>query len=272
VPSHIGAFGVATLSAVAALALGGCGGEDEPEEGSEPTTKPSKPATGEGTATSPSGQTSRLAVVVEPARAGTEAQPRGVTLEVTFRFGTTSGASPSPPTAVVVRLNRGFTANGKAFPVCRTADLEAGGPERCRKAKLATGSSEVIGDNGDRVNVKLTGFHAGTRRGRTEYQFFGEAPGLDPIIAVAGVERLPSGPYGVSLEIPPPVAGGSHPVTRVTYKTLDLTTTRTVGGEQVETHFLEAPTSCEGSWRFEARVTFKSGETLTSRVSVPCSS
>jgi hypothetical protein len=270
VRSHIGTFGVAALSVVAALALGGCGGDDEPEEAREPDTEPSDPAKGGETATSPSGQTSRMDVVVEPARAGTEAQPRGVTLEVTFRFGTTTGALPSPPTEVLFRANRGFTANGKVFPRCRRGDLEADGPERCRKARFATGFAEIIGENGNLVESKLSALNGGAQRGRPTWLFYGETPSLDPILAVAGVKRLPSGPYGLLLEIPP--VGGTRPVRRVTYKTQDLTTTRTVGGEQVETHFLEAPTSCEGSWRFEGRVTFKSAETLTSRVSVPCSS
>jgi hypothetical protein len=269
--THIARVGVAMLAVVGALALGGCGGDDEPEEAREPATEPSEPAKGERTATSPTGQTSGLEVSVDPAKAGTEARPQGVTLEFNLRFGTTTEASPSPPSSLLVRATRGFTINGKAFPRCRRADLEANGPERCARAKVANGSAEVIAEKGKRVQSKLSVFNGVPERGQTpSYLFYVETPGFDPIVKVGQVKKLPRGPYGVEFEVPP--AGGARPVTRMTYKTLDLTTTRTADGKQVETHFLEAPTSCSGLWKFDQRITFESGETVTTRVSVPCTS
>jgi hypothetical protein len=98
--------------------------------------------------------------------------------------------------------------------------------------------------------------------------FLVETPGFDTLVVPGRINQRARGPYGATLVIPP--LGGLRPVTRLFYKTLDLTKTTTSPGKRVETHFIEAPTTCDGSWRFEAQLPFRSGEAITAPAAVPC--
>ena len=237
----------------AVILLTGCGEDEQPARQKEPSTSPSAASR---TVTSPTGQTAKLDIEVEPASPSSADNPKGVALSTTLKLGTTTGASPSELTSYTVRSTDNFELHGKSFPTCRQADLKAGRLERCERAKIGSGSADVQAPKRDPVKSTISIFNAGKRT----YLFYFEAPGLDPQVMPGKVE---DDERALAIEVP--FAGGeNNPVTRISLRSVNLTA-------EDGTPFLEAPAKCDGSWGFEAVTGFASGEKLRSRDTVRCS-
>jgi hypothetical protein len=100
---------------------------------------------------------------------------------------------------------------------------------------------------------------------------------------VGTLRNQPSGPYGYTLTVnvpPPPVPGAA--ITRFAVHTLDRTVTKTVHvrvrrhgrtrrvARRVAVHYIEAPTTCNGTWQFGGDFTYANGGSLSATDSVAC--
>ena len=236
----------------AVVLVAGCGGDDDaPAENPKPNT--SAAAT---TRTSPSGQTTKLEVGVDPARPSPAGKPRGVALGTTLRVDTTtSRALPSPLTRYTLRTDDDFQLHAEKFPTCAKTDLEAGGPERCKPAKIGEGKAEVQARQRGPSQAKIQVFNAGS----SSYLFHVQTPGLEPQVLPGKVKDDANG-----LQIEVSFSGGENePITQLSLDTKNL---KANDG----TPLLGAPRKCDGFWSFEAETRYASGEKLRSRATVRC--
>jgi hypothetical protein len=220
-----------------AVLVGGCGG------GSEKSNKPSPaPTEGGGAAPSskstPSGQTVRLTVQVKPA----------------------------PVNQITFRAQHGFKLNAREFPSCDLSDLKAGRLAACKKATVGDGRAQVISPKGKTLTSKISTFNGGAHGASTTFLYYVRTPGYSAIPAAATVKKLSAGSWGYAITYPP--ISKALPVAKLDLRTLDKTVKS--GGRTV--HLIETPASCGGSWKFDSRTSFRSGERLTIAATVPCSS
>jgi hypothetical protein len=249
------------MAVIAMLALAGCGGKSKKESSAPPPPPKTTPSAAGSTASTPSGQTVALAVRVTPPKAGSAA-----TVTYAALIASRTGAKPAPVDQITFRAQSGFKLNADKFPTCSAAKLKAGHASACAKAKVGDGSAQVVPPKGKRIASKISTFNGGVHGSRTTLLYLVETPGYSPLTAAATVEKSSGGQWGYSITYPP--ISKALPLAALQLRTLDRTVKS--GGKTV--HFIETPSSCGGSWKFDSHVSFRSGEKLTIPATATCSS
>jgi hypothetical protein len=228
-------------------------------------------------ATNPNGEFIDLNVAATPPTAGTAKAPRGVSVSFdSFTGNRVNGNTPSTNTGIVVRFNKGFKENGALFPSCT---INAKALSTCSKAtQIGSGTAEASlpGPSGGPPT-----FIPATLAAYNGKPVSGKAPTLIFIASLNGkptteldfaVQQQPSGPYGLAFTAFQPTGSTAVAlgITKFSVKIPDRTVTRRVRGKSVKTHFVEAPTTCSGSWSFAQTNTFTNAPPLTATDSQPC--
>lgn len=224
-------------------------------------------------------QTAGVQVKVNPAKAGTAKKARGVALDVITTAGDDTGAQPSATTRAVIRYQKGFKFNASKFPTCAKADLDAGRTAQCSDAKVGSGSATINAGLLGNIAATVTAYNGAN----STLLLYVVPSGASPQTLVATLRNQPTGPYGYALTVtvpPPPVPGAA--ITRFQVVTLDKTITKTIRKRvrrrgrvrvqvrRVVTHYIEAPTFCQGSWQFAGEFTYANGQSLTATDTVAC--
>jgi hypothetical protein len=186
---------------------------------------------------------------------------------------------PPPQTTQTIRLAKGFQFNGKYFPRCKLANLQAKGPKGCPSgSKVGTGQG--IGSARpvvtDPVNGKLTLFNGEKKGGKDTFYVF-TLPDLGPTFVVVGtISKINKGPYGyeLSFTIPPiktinraPDAAIISVKTNVPARSVKVKK----GRKKVKKYMIVAPAKCKGKWAYQGVFKFQDGRTSTVSGSQKCS-
>jgi hypothetical protein len=179
---------------------------------------------------------------------------------VSVKYNITDPAAEQPPinTRVQISFPKGGKWNGKKFPKCTASKLNSGGPKACPgKSKIGTGTGvgyakPVVTDP---VQGKLTIFNGGNSI--LVYVF----PDLGPTFVVT---CNITGGYNLNCAIPPIKTLPSAPDAAV-----GAVTTKTTAKKKGKLGMLVTP-KCKGSWKYSAKFTFASGETVTAPGTQKC--
>jgi hypothetical protein len=231
-------------------------------------------------ATNSNGDFIDLNVAVTPPVAGTAQAPQGVGVAFdSFTGNRINGDTPSQTSSITVRFNKGFQENGQKFPGC-TVNPDPNGTSSCSKAtQIGTGSAELAipGANGAPptfVAAKLLVYNGKPFRGKSPTIVFqGVLNGkvVDELDFAA--QQQPEGPYGLAfteIQFPGATSSASSGITKFSVNIPKKSMTRMHGGKRVTTYLFQAPTTCQGSWKFAQTVTPTNAPSLTATDSQPC--
>jgi hypothetical protein len=232
--------------------------------------------------------TTTLTVVPRPNKASTKKKVQPITLEIGISTADPSVPQPPPLKQVVIRFNKGGIFNGKLFPKCKFAKLQARGPKACPKGSrvgtgTATASAKPIVDL---VNAKVTIFN-GELRGGVPTVLLYNVPDISSPITVFGTVQKKSSTscangagkcdYALTFNVPEiPTLPGAPPASVLTVKTKTLNVfikkKKRVHGKRktVKIPYIGAPKGCPGKWVADASFTFYDGQASTSVASLPC--
>jgi hypothetical protein len=180
---------------------------------------------------------------------------------VSVKYNITDPAAPQPPinNRVQISFPSGGKWNGKKFPKCTASKLNSGGPKACpSKSKIGTGTGvgyakPVVTDP---VQGKLTIFNGGSNI--LVYVF----PDLGPTFVVT---CNITGGYNLNCAIPPIKTLPSAPDAAV-----GAVTTKTTVKKKGKLGMLVTPKKCKGSWKYTAKFSFTTGETVTAPGTQKC--
>jgi hypothetical protein len=221
-----------------------------------------------------------LNVAVTPPVAGTAQTPQGVGVAFdSFTGNRINGNAPSSNNSITVRFNKGFQENGEKFPGC-TVNPDPNGTSSCSKAtQIGTGSAElsIPGANGAAptfVGAKLLVYNGKPFKGKSPTIVFqGVLNGkvVDELDFAA--QQQSKGPYGLAfteIQFPGTTSGGSSGITKFSVTIPKKSVTRMHNGKRVTTYLIQAPTTCNGSWKFAQTVGSTNVPPLTATDSQPC--
>ena len=234
-------------------------------------------------ATNPNGEFIALSVAVSPPVAGTAKAPRGVGVSFhSFAGNRINGNIPSMNDSIVVRFSKGFKHNGLRFPGCTINPTDLTVCPKSTQVGTGTAEASLAGANGAPptfVPATLAVYN-GKPYGQSK------APTLIFIASLNGtptteldfrVSQQPTGPYGLAIDDIdpnefPPSSTPPPPLTLTKFSVTipNRTVTRRIRGKRVKFHFLEAPTTCRGSWKFAQTNTFTNASPLTATDTQPC--
>jgi hypothetical protein len=230
-------------------------------------------------ATNSNGDFIDLNVAVTPPVAGTAQTPQGVGVAFdSFAGNRINGDAPSGNSSITVRFNKGFQENGEKFPGC-TVNPDPNGNSSCSKAtQIGTGAAElsIPGANGAPptfVGAKLLVYNGKPFKGKSPTIVFqGVLNGkvVDELDFAA--QQQSKGPYGLAFtEIQFPGATSSaSAITKFSVNIPKKSVIRMRNGKRVTTYLFQAPTTCNGSWKFAQTVTSTNVPALTATDSQPC--
>jgi hypothetical protein len=231
-------------------------------------------------ATNSNGDFIDLNVAVTPPVAGTAQTPQGVGVAFdSFTGNRINGNTPSQTDLITVRFSKGFQENGLKFPGC-TINPDPNGTSSCSKAtQIGTGSAELAipGTNGARpmfVGAKLLVYNGKPFKGKSPTVVFqGVLNGkvVDELDFAA--QQQPKGPYGLAfteIQFPGTPSSASSGITKFSVTIPKKSVTRTHDGKRVTTYLFQAPTTCNGSWKFAQTVEAANVPPLTATDSQPC--
>jgi hypothetical protein len=230
-------------------------------------------------ATNPNGDFVDLNVAISPPIAGTAKAPQGVGIAFdSFTGNRVNGNTVSNNTGITVRFNRGFTDNSLLFPACK---INTKGLSSCPKGtQIGTGVGEVslAGKNGAPptfIAAKLVAYNGKPFSGKNPTVIFIALLNGKPTAELDfTIKQQPTGPYGLAFSeiiFPSTGSGPVFGITKFSLNVPDKTTKRRVGGKLQTVHLITAPTTCNGTWKFEQTNTFSGGEpTLNATDSEPC--
>lgn len=155
--------GLAVGALVTALALAGCGSDDDKPAASTAASTTSAPTT-----TAPAdagGPETHLAVKLDPAQVGTEERPRAVRIAVDLRMEPTVPDDQMPPVeAVELSIPPGVLFRPERLEACAPKTLEAKGPTGCPEG-ARIGSGTVTAHAGTiEVEGRATALYGGSDR------------------------------------------------------------------------------------------------------------
>ena len=170
-------------------------------------------------------------------------------------------AAPQPPIMdrITIKLNAGGKYNGSKFPKCSLNALNQKGPKGCpSKSKIGSGTGvgyarPVVTDP---VQAKLTIFNGGNSI--LVYVF----PDLGPTFVVT---CNITGGYNLSCAIPPIKTLPSAPDAAV-----GAVSTKVGVKKKGKLGMLVTPKKCKGSWKYTAKFSFTTGETVTAPGTQKC--
>jgi hypothetical protein len=149
-----------------------------------------------------------LTVRLTPNDAGTAANPKNVTLDITVGSRNSDGSQPPVVSRAKVFFDSGLVFNGGIFPACSAQELNSGGKARCQRrgSQVGTGSAKAqVGTTV--VPVGVTAFDG---PGTTKFELFIEASRPIRIAqTIEGTLRRPAtardrARYGNYLDVPIP--------------------------------------------------------------------
>jgi hypothetical protein len=230
-------------------------------------------------ATDSNGDFIDLNVAVTPPVAGSAQTPQGVGVAFdSFTGNRINGDAPSSTSSDTVRFNKGFQENGQAFPGC-TINPDPNGTSSCSKAtQIGTGAAElsIPGLNGAAptfVGAKLLVYNGKPLKGKSPTIVFqGVLNGkvVDELDFAA--HQQSTGPYGLAfteIELPGATSSASG-ITKVSLNIPKKSVTRMRNGKRVTTYLIQAPTTCNGSWKFAQTVAATNVPSLTATDSQSC--
>lgn len=229
-------------------------------------------------ATNTTGDFVDLSVAVSPPIAGTPKAPRGVGISFdSFAGNRVTPNTPSATSSIVVRFNRGFKENGALFPSCRINLKALTKCSASTRVGAGTAEAQLLGSKTGPptfLPAKLAIYNGKPLSGKT--------PTLIIIATLNGtpaaeldftVKQQRVGPYGLAfsqLTPPPNSPPAIYNITKFSVSVPDRTVTRRVRGHAVKIHFVEAPTTCNGLWRFAQINTYTTAPTTTATDTQPC--
>jgi hypothetical protein len=231
-------------------------------------------------ATNSNGDFVDLNVAVTPPVAGTPQTPQGVGVAFdSFAGNRINGDTPSESTLITVRFNKGFQENGLKFPGC-TINPDPNGTSSCAKAtQIGTGSGElsIPGASGAPptfIGAKLLVYNGKPFKSKSPTIVFqGVLNGkvVDELDFAA--QQQPTGPYGLAfteIQFPGTTSSASSGITKFSVTIPKKSVTRMRNGKRVTTYLIQAPTACNGSWKFAQTVESTNVPSLTATDSQPC--
>jgi hypothetical protein len=229
--------------------------------------------------TSRNGEFVDVHVAVTPPVAGTAKAPRGVGLSVdSFTGNRIDGDTPSDNTGTVVRFNRGFKENGALFPACKLNPTALSTCSKSEQIGKGTAQVAILGANGAPptfARARLAVYNGGPFAGAAQTLIFiASVSGKPPTEVDFTAGQQPHGRYGLAFgeivfQSPSSTAPGFQ-ITKFSFRIPDRTVTLRVNGKSVKFHFIEAPTTCNGSWQFAQTNTYSNAAPLTATDSEPC--
>ena len=175
----------------------------------------------------------------------------GLSLRTRFTISDPAAPAPLQLSHTTLRFPKGAVVNGRFFPKCKAAALQARGPRACpRGSKLGSGTARGAAPPiVDSVNAKIT-LYNGAAGGRNPSVIIYSVPDLGPIMVMEGVIKPGRGtPYGyvLDVDVPPIKTLPSAPDASVTFfdaTTRDLTVRRR--GRTI--HYIDGPVLCSGTF------------------------
>jgi hypothetical protein len=231
--------------------------------------------------------TGQVEIKPHPAKASTKKKVRPITLEINVTIADPAATQPSPLKKTVILFNKGGVFNGKLFPKCSAAKLEANGVKGCPKKSIigkgtASASAKPIIDL---VNAKVTVLNGPPKGGVPTVILYNVPDISSPIIVSGTVEKKSPQPCGgggtcdyvLTFDVPDiPTLPNAPPASVLTVKTKTLPVfikkKKRIHGRKrkVKIPLIGAPKKCKGKWYGEGQFTFASGEKNTSQVTIPC--
>jgi hypothetical protein len=232
--------------------------------------------------------TTTLVVKASPSKASTKKKDRAVSLTVNVGFADPALPQPPPLQKVVIRIQKGGKYNGKLFPKCSQAKLDAKGRKGCPKGSYigkghATASAKPIIDL---VNAAVYLFNGPIKSGSPTILLY-SIPDISSPITVQGsvVKTAPTScangqgqcDYNIVFDVPDiPTLPNAPPasvlsVDTKTFKMFIKKKKRIHGKKRtVKIPLVGAPKKCTGKWVADSTVTFKDGQTATAVTTTPC--
>lgn len=232
--------------------------------------------------------TTTLNVVARPNKASTKKKVQPITLQIDVTTADPSVPQPPPLKQVVIRFNKGGVFNGKLFPKCKFAKLQARGKKACPKgSKVGTGTAQASAKPIiDLVNAKVTIFNGELRGGVPTVLLYNEPDISSPITVFGTVKKKSTAScangagqcdYALTFDVPEiPTLPNAPPASVLSVKTKTLNVfvkkKKRVHGKRkiVKIPYIGAPKGCPGKWVADASFSFYDGQTSSSVVSLPC--
>jgi hypothetical protein len=231
-------------------------------------------------ATNSNGDFVDLNVAVTPPVAGTAQTPQGVGVAFdSFAGNRINGDAPSSNSSITVRFNKGFQENGQKFPGC-TVNPDPTGTSSCSKAtQIGTGAAElsIPGANGAAptfIGAQLLVYNGKPFKSKSPTIVFqGVLNGkvVDELDFTA--QQQPTGPYGLAfteIQFPGTTSSPSSGITKFSVTIPKKSVTHMRNGKRVTTYLFQAPTACNGLWKFDQTVASTNVPSLTATDSQPC--
>jgi hypothetical protein len=106
--------------------------------------------------------TSTVTGTITPSKSGTVKAPAGVKLFTQVATTNDDGTQPPPVRTTVLTYGKEIDFNGRDFPICSKAVLDAQGPTACPKgSQVGAGSSDALLGAAPIKNIKVTAFNGG---------------------------------------------------------------------------------------------------------------
>jgi hypothetical protein len=210
-----------------------------------------------------------------------------IRLTINTTFADPAAPQPPPLRKVTIRFNEGGTYNGKLFPKCKFAALQAKGTSACPKgSKIGKGSATASAQPViPLVNATVTVFN-GEPKGGVPTVLLYNVPDISSPITIQGtVTKKPASACGDGgkcdyvLEFPVPdipTLPGQPNASVLTVKTqtdnVFVKKKKKVHGKKktVKIPLIGAPVKCTGKWVAESTVLFADGTTASTKTSAPC--
>jgi hypothetical protein len=178
-------------------------------------------------------------------------QRAGLSLRTTINISDPDAKAPLRLTRTLIRFPKGAVTNGRFFPKCNPAALQARGPSACPKGSLlgkgkGRGAAPPFVDS---IDAKVS-LYNGTLTGGNQRVLIYTIPDIGPILVFTGVLKKVHGPrYGYVLDTPVPRIPTlpNQPDAAVTYfdaTIRDLTVRR--HGRRI--HYIDSPVQCDGTY------------------------
>jgi len=198
-----------------------------------------------------------------------------ITLSSTTRVATEDGSTPPTLDEIKFLIDKHGSVNSKAFPVCRTAQLEGATPsqarKRCSGALVGKGTGTALvtmpGRAPFKISSPLSFFNAPPTGGKTTLiaHAYETVPTPQALLVPIVVERISAGRYGYRVEIELPEIAGGFGAPLLAQASIGATRVR--GGKKVG--YITAYCS-GGRLQVEGNLTFANGDFFPATLTSPC--
>jgi hypothetical protein len=175
----------------------------------------------------------------------------GLSLRTTFSITDPAAPAPLQLDRTTLRFPKGSVVNGRYFPKCKLAAIQAKGPKGCpRGSKIGGGTARgaappIVAS----VAAKVSLFN-GVPVGRNPTLIIYSLPDLGPVLVMSGVLKSDrSGRYGYVLDVkvPPIKTLPSAPDASVTFFDATVNNLSVKRGKR-KINYIDAPVLCNGTY------------------------